>query len=228
MKYPEDFINKIIQGDCLEVMKDIPDKSVDLVLTDPPYNMNYSGRGLINKFGNFENDNLSEEEHSVWIKDILLQIERVLKADSSLYVWIDFRNYARFYNIINELFNIKNCIVWDKKSIGMGQCYRFQHEFCIYAQKGHVKLNTDKNFPDVWSLYREKDKYKHPTQKPVSLMYRCIKHSSKDGDVILDPFIGSGTTAVACKQLKRNFIGIEISPEYCKIAEQRLRQDLLI
>jgi len=68
MNYPDDFINKVIQGDCLEVMKDIPDKSVDLVVTDPPYNMDYSGRGKVNKFEGFNNDKLDEEEHSEWFK----------------------------------------------------------------------------------------------------------------------------------------------------------------
>jgi len=229
MKYPEDFINKVICGDCLEVLKDIPDKSIDLVVTDPPYNMNYSGRGkVINSFDGFENDNLDEEEHSKWFSNVLYELYRVLKDNTSIYIWIDFRNYARIYGLINELFKIKNCIVWNKESFGMGAYYRFQHEFCIFAIKGKPELNIGHNISDVWSFKRDViANYQHPTQKPIDCSFIPISHASKQNDIILDPFLGSGTTAVAAKQLKRNFIGIEISEKYCEIARKRLGQEVL-
>jgi len=228
MNYPDDFINKVINGDCLEVMKDIPDKSVDLVVTDPPYNMDYSGRGKVNKFEGFNNDKLDEEEHSEWFSKILSEFYRVLKEDSVIYIWIDFRNYARIYNLVKKLFSIKNCIVWDKRSIGMGQHFRFQHEFCIYAIKGNYKLENHK-IGDIWQLKRESVvNYQHPTQKPLGASYLPIKYSSKESDVVLDTFLGSGTTAIAAKQLNRNFIGIEISKDYCKIANERLRVETLL
>ncbi len=228
MKYPDDFVNKIICGDCLEVMKQIPDKSVDLVLTDPPYNMGYSGRGIVNKFTTFENDVMDEQAHTDWFNSILQQLNRVLKDNTSIYIYIDFRNYARIYSIVSKYFSIKNCIVWDKGSIGMGQHYRFQHEFIIYAIKGNFKLIIDKrNVSDIWQFNREPATfYQHPTQKPLYAMKKPLKHATIAGNIVLDPFLGSGTTAVACKELGRKYIGIEISPEYCKIANERLRQEV--
>ena len=124
--------NRIINSDCIEIMKELPDKSVDLIVTDPPYNMNYSGRGKVNSFENFKNDDLDEEEHSEWFDSILKELYRILKDDKAIYIWIDFRNYARIYNLVKKYFSIKNCIVWDKGSIGMGQHFRFQHEFLVF------------------------------------------------------------------------------------------------
>lgn len=215
--------NKIIQGDCLEILKSFPSQSIDLIVTDPPYNMAYSGRGKINLFDNFENDDLPESEHSAWFDDILSELYRVLKDNAGIYIYIDFRNYARIYPLVKKYFDIKNCIVWDKESIGMGQCFRFQHEFCIYAQKGTPVLNFEKkNIGDVWRFKREIEEYQHPTQKPLYAMYMPIVYSSKVGDIILDPFVGSGTTAMAAKQLGRRYIGIEISDKYCEVARQRV------
>jgi len=185
--------------DAMELLKQIPDESIDLVLTDPPYNMNYSGRGKDNEFKEFANDNLNEKEHSEWFNNILKEYYRVLKDNKSIYIWIDFRNYARIYNLVKELFDIKNCIIWDKKSIGMGQCFRFQHEMCIYAWKGKGELYLEKkNIPDIWQLKRDNvSEYNHPTQKPLSAMEKPILYSTKADDLILDVFMGSWTTAVA-------------------------------
>ncbi len=224
-------MNKIILGDCLEKLKELEDGSIDLIVTDPPYNLGYAGRGKINSFDVFANDNVDEEEHNKWFTLVLKEFYRLLKDDTGLYIWIDWRNYARFYMLISGYFDIKNCIIWDKKSIGMGHRFRFQHEMCIYAEKGKATLNLkEKNVPDVWSVYRVKEKYQHPTQKPQELMERCIEYSSKEGDVVLDPFVGSGTTCVAAKDLKRKYIGIELDEKYIKITNERLSgaQDKLI
>ena len=108
-------------------------------------------------------------------------------------------------------------------NFGMGQYYRFQHEFCIYAHRGKALLNNAGQQSDVWQIERDnKIVYSHPTQKPVSLMIRCIEDSSVSGDLILDPFLGSGTTLVAARQLGRRGIGIEIDRKYCEIAEKRI------
>lgn len=221
------YINKVIQGDCLEVMKELPAKCVDLVVTDPPYNMNYTGRGNINAFSGFDNDNLDADKHSLWFTNILNELYRILKDNTAIYVYIDFRNYARIYNLIAQYFNIKNCIVWHKNNFGMGQHYRFQHEFCIYAIKGKHKLSLEKrNISDVWQFSKEDvNSYKHPTQKPVSAMYKPIKYSSNIDSVVIDPFLGSGTTGVAATRLNRRFIGIEKEPKYCEIAQQRIEKE---
>ena len=217
-------INKIVNGDCLEVLEQVEDESVDLCIIDPPYNMDYHGRGKVNTFTEIKNDKMDDVAHSSWLKKVIEELYIRLKNDTAIYVFVDFRNYPRFYNVIKEYFDIKNCIVWDKCSIGMGQSYRFQHEFIIYAVKGKPQLNfTKKNVADILRLKRDSvADYVHPTQKPVELMEKLVQYSSNVGDTVLDCFAGSGSTLVASKRNKRNFIGVEIEEKYCKIIAERL------
>lgn len=224
----EPLLNKVHNVDCFELLGKLPDESIDLVVTDPPYNMGYSGRGKINEFDGFANDKLTPEQHTEWFDDVLAELYRVLKNNTAIYIFIDFRNYARLYGIVDKYFDIKNCIVWDKTSIGMGQCYRFQHEFIIYAHKGKPKLNFIKrNVSDVWHIKRANTRqYKHPTQKPVEVMALPVRYSSDAGNVVLDPFLGSGSLAVVCKDLGRHFIGAEIDKQYCEITETRLEKEI--
>ena len=217
-------INEIIKGDSLEVLKNIEDESIDLCIIDPPYNMDYHGRGKINKFTTIKNDNIDASDHSAWFTKITEGIYRKLKNDSAIYIFIDYRNYPRLYKVIGEYFDIKNCIVWDKGSIGMGQAYRFQHEFIIYAVKGKPKLNfVKRNVSDIIKVKRD-SVYVHPTQKPIELVEKLVLYSSNPGDLVLDCFAGSGSTLVASKKNKRNFIGIEIEEKYCKIIAERLNK----
>lgn len=176
-------LNSIYNADCLEALKFIPDKSIDLVVTDPPYNMDYHGRGKINSFEKFANDNLTEQQHTEWFEKVLTELNRVLKDNTAIYIYIDFRNYARIYPLVKKYFEIKNCIVWDKESIGMGMFYRFQHEFCIFGVKGKPQLYSEKrNLADVWHLKRDSSSsYDHPTQKPLSAVSLPIQHSSLMG-----------------------------------------------
>jgi DNA modification methylase len=220
----EDFINKVINDDCLNVLKNLPNECIDLCVTDPPYNMNYSGRGKINSFTTFENDNIDEDEHTKWFESILVELQRVLKNNTAIYIWIDFRNYPRIANVVKKYFDIKNCIIWDKMSIGMGQSYRFQHEFCIYAVKGNPPLNFEKrNVSDIWKVKRdESSEYFHPTQKPIELMEFSILYSSKPNDIVLDCFTGSGSSLIAAKRNNRQFIGVEIDENYYNICNQRI------
>jgi len=224
-------LNKVTKADCSEILPNIPNKSIDLVVTDPPYNMAYSGRGKTREqhFEGFDNDDMNPEEHSEWFFRILKELHRVLKDDTAIYIFIDFRNYARIYQLVNAFFDIKNCIVWNKKVFGMGQCYRFQHEFIIYAHKGKPTLRLPKkNVPDVWDIGKiNTQEYCHPTMKPIAVMALPIKHSSDKGGIVLDPFIGSGTTAMACKELDRNYIGIEIDEEYANFSNKRTNQQTL-
>ena len=120
-------------------MKTFPDKSVDLVLTDPPYNLDYTGR-VKGKFTKFDNDNLKENDYAEFVRLISLEIARVCKDDSAVYLFIDWRNYPIWSQNIAEFYApIKNCIVWAKPGMGVGQFYRFQHEFCIFSVRGGVQ-----------------------------------------------------------------------------------------
>lgn len=223
-------VNEIYQGDCLELMRQLPDGFVDLIVTDPPYNMDYHGRGERNQFDPLANDQLTSDEHSAWFTACLDQMHRVLADNSHIYIWIDWRNYGRVYELVARRFTIKNCIVWDKSSIGMGQRYRFQHEFCIFAEKGDGKeLKLEKrNVSDIWRCKRDATSdYQHPTQKPVDLIYPAITNSSEPDGLVLDPFSGSGTTCVAAKQAGRRYLGFELDPKYVDVARGRLRQGML-
>jgi len=218
LKYPDDFINKVICGDCLEVMKYIPDKSVDLVLTDPPYGIAYQQKNkpvMIGDYGNV-------------LGLVLPEFYRVLKDEGAVYIFTSFKMLSDWLYKFQSFFKMHNLLIWDKKKnsgLQMGSNYGFRYEMIFYGSKGLHKLNGYAD--DIIQIDKVKRRT-HPTEKPIELLERIIKLSSKENEVVLDPFLGSGTSAVACKKLKRNFIGIEINPEYCKIAEERLKQKPLL
>lgn len=244
-KYPEDFINKVIQGDCLEIIKQIPDKSVDLILTDPPYELDW--RQSIN-FKNRKSMFHHKEETQKWdlgvkelYKYIFKEFDRIVKDNGSviLFTRSEFITYAVDEAKKNN-FDSKATIVWHKtnpipqvrkknylSSIEtIWWCARFNEKKCDFTFN-FLTQNEMHNFFE-FPLCGGDERSEHPTQKPLKLMEKLVKiHSNKD-DLILDPFLGSGTTAVAAKNLHRNFIGIEKEAKYCEIARQRLRQGVLL
>ncbi len=189
---------KIIQGDCLEVMKTMPDKSFDLVLTDPPYGIGIAANPFRQKFEKQDWDS------AVPTKEYFDEIFRVSKEQV---IWGG--NYF-------DLPPSQGFFVWDKK-----QPRDFSSAMCEYAwssRQAPAKLYSE------WVVSVEKF---HPTTKPLGLM-TFILSFFPEAQTILDPFLGSGTTLVAAKQLNRNAVGIEISEDYCNIARQRLAQSVLI
>ena len=212
-------MNQIIQGDCLEVMKQMSDKCVDLVLTDPPYGINYNNNKLNRKSnsGNFED--IENDKGELNYSEIIKECQRIGKM-VIIFGAINFMKDLPYKGIwicwdkrtkieADKVFGSPFELAWCDKIGGYDKIYRVMH--------GGV-INADgKNSPRF-----------HPTQKPVELMKLILRDFSNENDTVLDCFLGSGTTAVACKQLNRNFIGIEISEKYCEIARQRLRQGLLL
>lgn len=186
-------LNKIICGDCLEVIKDIPNKSVNLILTDPPY---------------------PDIEKSFKIT----KIDFLKKFNCrQLIFWSAKCPFPLDYTAVH---------IWHKPNGRTGQHYERIFERNgnkVYRVFRHGVINSVVAAQMLGDIYT-----KHPTQKPIKLIKELIEKYSKKGDTILDPFLGSGTTAVACKQLNRNYIGIEINPKYYEIARQRLRQEVLI
>lgn len=224
MEYPKDYINKVICGDCLEVMKGIPDKSIDLVLTDPPYGMDYVSSRRKHKFEKIALDNNVD-----WFEEFIVQAYRVLKDDRHVYIFCNDYAISDFRTLMDKVgFTPKRTLVWVKNNHTSGDLegdYGNKTEFLLYAQKGRRELLGKRdtnvlNFGRVSTLT-------HPTEKPVDLCRYLINKSSDKGQTILDPFNGSGTTCRAAIDLQRNFIGIEISPGYCKLAEDRLKQGVL-
>jgi len=223
MKYPEDYINQIICGDCLEVMKDIPDNSVDMILTDPPYGIKKADWDIFNPI-------------------ILNEIYRVLKDGCALFMWFSQYRIGYIQEEISSRFNLKNIIVEQKRNMVVTTWDReklqIQWEPIFYAIKGKPariemtkrKFETKITVGDVWitttpqSNFRGNLKKEHPCQKSVKICEKAILLQSNKNDIILDPFLGSGTTAVACKELGRKYIGIELKQEYIDIANKRLRR----
>lgn len=213
---------KLLKGDCLELMKGIPDGSIDMILTDPPYGMDYQSNRRVKteKFRKMEND-----ETLKWLDDFATQSFRVMKENTSAYIFCSWHNVDLFKQAFQQKFKIKNIIVWVKNNHGSGDlkgAYAPKHEFIIFMHKGR-SLFRGKRVPDVVNIDKvTPSKMTHPTEKPIGINELFIKNNSDENSVILDPFMGSGSTGVAAKNLNRDFIGIELDEEYFKIAEKRI------
>lgn len=211
-------LNRIYNEDCLEGMKRIPGNTVDLVVTDPPYCIGTTSNG---QKGSWTDNNLIRPFFDAYFREL----KRVCKEKSELYIDTDWRTYPFLYPIMQKYFNIKNLIVWDYEWIKAGSHYRFSHEFIIYAIQGDVKRRFSASERDVWRIkpinFTSKEKL-HNAQKPLDLAQKMIVNSSNEGDVILDTFMGSGTTAIACINTNRNYIGFEIDENYYQTALRRI------
>src|SRR5574344_1294022 len=209
-------INKIYNADCLELMKQLPDKCVDLVLTDPPY-----GDGI--GYGRNAKEILGNETPEI-NKLIMPDLFRILKDDSTCYI---FSNW-KFCDLVKKWaeavgFTTKMLLVIVKNNIGMGFTFRNQYEVCWVFEKGNPEYNGQMS--NVLKMQHvQHDKETHPHQKHINLIQSLLKISNCGiaGGVVLDCFSGSGTTAVACHNLKLNFICIEKDYDYWKASVERL------
>lgn len=231
------YLNKIIQGDALEVLKGMPDECVDLVLTDPPYNL--KGVGNLKQKGDLQETNFGEWDKDFTPKKLLSECRRVLKSEGSVVIFCSDRLLLDYYPLLRNEWNYKATITWHKTNPAPSfrkVNYISSCEFILWAvNKRLEKCDYTFNFSQQKDMHNfvetpicgGKERTEHPTQKPLILISKLLRVHSNRGDLVLDPFLGSGTTAVAAKQLDRNFIGIEINPNYCEIARGRLRQDNL-
>jgi len=199
-------INKVHCGNSFELIKQMPSNSVDITITDPPYGMNFQSNHRKEKHKVIEND----DKFPVWF---LEEIFRVTKK--AVYV------FCRWDNL-KDMPKPKSVIAWVKNNWSMGD---LKHEhgrqweaICFYSMEEH---EFEKRIPDVIHANRTGNSL-HPTEKPVDLIRELIKCNK--GDLVFDPFMGAGTTVVACNQLNKEYIGIELDEEYCKIANNRLCQ----
>lgn len=215
-------LDKIYNEDCIEGMKRIPSDSINAIITDPPYCIGTTSNG---KKGSYNDNNLIKPFFEILFKEWV----RVCKEGAELYINTDWRTYPFLYPILQKYFQVKNLIVWDYEWIKAGSHYRFSHEFIIYAVKGEVKRRFSASERDVWRIrpinFTSPDKL-HNAQKPLELIDKMIRNSSVEGDVILDCFSGSGTTAVACINNKRHYICFEIDESYFQISLDRIRNVL--
>lgn len=241
MDLPEEFRNKIICGDCLEVMKTMPDNCIDLVVTSPPYNLKNStgngmkdGRGgkwagaaLVNGYSHYD-DNMPHEEYVEWQRNCLAEMFRLLKEDGAIFYnhkWRVQDGLLQDRQDIVQGLPVRQIIIWRRKGgINFNAGYFLPTYEVIYLiPKRKFKLAPKANaFGDVWEFTQEMGN-EHPAPFPVALIERII--SSTTANTILDPFSGSGTTAITAMGLKRNFVGIELSPDYVEKSEARIERN---
>ena len=215
-------LNRIYNEDCLEGMKRISGGSVDLIVTDPPYLINYSRHVKGHRFENkILNDN-NPELISKYIKECY----RILKNNSAMYMFASHKTVDFFkQELENTGFNVKNMIIWDKQRQGMGdtsKVFGFQYELIFFVSKGQPKIRG-KRLSDIWSFPKVVGRNQvHQNQKPIELIERCVTKHSNEGDVVFDGFMGSGTTAVAAMNTNRQYIGFELDEYYYNVAMKRL------
>jgi DNA modification methylase len=205
----------------------------DMIFTDPPYGMSYGGGraagstkkgALVKAHGMIINDDLQGNDLIALVRDAIATSSALMKEGGALYACFTWRTYAEFEAGLESCgHKVKACIVWDKKSIGLGNSnYRPQHEFIFYCGG---QWYGDKSESDVWHMSRgATGKYVHPTQKPVELVERALSNSSKAGDVVIDCFGGSGSTLIACEKNNRHSRLMELDPKYCDVIINRWQE----
>ena len=247
--YEEDNI-KLYQGDCLKVLKSIEDKSIDVIFADPPYFLSsggvscHSGKQVSVDKGKWD-ETLSTHDKLKFNRKWLKECRRVLKDNGTIWISGTFHNiYSVGVALELEGYSIINNITWQKPNPAPNlacRCFTNSTETILWARKQLTpkkkgkhyfnyelmkEINDNKQMKDVWLLNlpkKDEKKYgKHPTQKPISVLERILLASTKEGDLVLDPFNGSGTTGVACKMLNRKYIGIELDSEYLDLTIKRL------
>lgn len=252
MKEIDKYKNKIIKGDCIENLKNIPTNSIDLIFADPPYFMQTEGellrtdgtkfQGVEDEWDKFDGYNQYDEFCTQWLQEC----KRIMKKDASIWVIGAFQNIYRIGYIMQNMgFWILNDVIWAKTNPApnfAGTRFQNAHETMLWCTKDNKAkytfnyktmkyLNNNKQERSIWNIglcigsERIKDqngKKVHSTQKPEKLLYNVITSSSKPGDIILDPFFGTGTTGAIAKLTGRNYIGIEKEEEYIKVAQARI------
>ena len=246
----ENLINKVVEGDCVEVMKKIPENSVDVTFADPPFN-------LEKKYTSYY-DKHEDEEYLSWCKEWLSEMVRITKPTGSIFVHNVPKWLIYFGSYLNEIAIFRHWIAWDAMGPPLGKTLLPNHYGILYYVKsekfkfydirmihrrcrschwvlqdyGGKKSQMHQFGPlvsDVWTdihrIRHKKRRDEHPCQLPLHLLERLLLMSSDDGDIVFDPFIGTGTTAIAAKKLGRKFTGIDIDPKYVEIANKKLETE---
>ncbi len=213
---------KLMQGDCLELMKEIPDKSVDMVLTDPPYGIDFQSvwkKDKSKRMPKIMNDKKP-------FTDFIPFLERVLKPTGCVMIFTRWDVQQSFIDAMTESSIPPNsCLVWDKKIHGMGDLRRAfgsRHEDILFHAEHDFRFQGKRPVDVVECQRVSPSKLMHPNEKPVLLLEDLICKCCPVGGGVLDLFMGSGSTGVACINTNRNFIGMELDEHYFRIAEERI------
>ncbi|AUR89489.1 DNA methylase [Vibrio phage 1.123.O._10N.286.48.F3] len=210
----------LMHGDCLERMKEIETGSVDMILTDPPYGMDLMPQRASAKF---HNNKIKNDDHLSWCDAFFIESYRVTKKDTASMFFCNHYCVSEFIASSKKAgYEVKNLIVWDKGHFGMGGNWRPSHEMILVCVKGRFVTHS-RNLKTIIKFKKvHHSRASHPTEKPIDLLEHLIFEPDYDPLVVLDPFMGSGSTGVAAKKLNRNFIGIELDKGYFDIAKERI------
>jgi modification methylase len=240
MKTIKYFLNKVIVGDALETLKTIPDETIDITVTSPPYNKRNKTHGWLvtrEKYSNYD-DYLAEDKYQEWQIELLNELERVTKPGGSVFYnhkirWDDGKLIHPFEWVSKSKWNIRQEIIWDRMIAANMRGWRFwQVDEKIYWLNKPVEnyligkeiKPKHAKFSSIWRMKPEPRNENHPAPFPLGLPLRAIfSILERKGKVVLDPFAGTGTTLVAAKILGHNYIGIDVSKDYAQIARARLR-----
>lgn len=214
LSFKQKYLNKIVNGNSLKLLKTFPSYSVDLVITDPPYGDN----GVYGK----EKTKIIGNENPTTTLNSIFEIYRVLKRNSVAYIFFAIKHYSLIEKFIlgYTKFKIRDVLIWDKVNHGRGFGFRYRYEAIFVLEKGKPKYNQ-RGTPNLLTISKIYNPH-HPHEKPQKLIDILVQQSSRKKDIILDPFAGSGAILKAAKRLQRNFIGIEIDFNYYQIAKKRL------
>ncbi len=244
------YIDQLFNEDAISGLDRIPDGSIDLILTDPPY-------GLGKDYGN-DSDKQASAEYLAWTERWIDAVLPKLKPTGSLYIFLTWRYSPEIFVMLKQRMTMLNEIIWDRRVPSMGGSVRnftSVHDTIGFFSKGKghyfdldaVRIPYDAvtkkarsrsifvgakwlelgyNPKDVWSVSRlhkeDPERADHPTQKPLEIIERMVRASCPPGGIVLDPFMGSGTTAIAARRCGRHFVGFELNPDYCQIIQDRL------
>lgn len=215
--------HRVICGDAtkLETFKTLlEDTKVNLVVTDPPYNVNYEGSA-----GKIKNDNMENDKFYQFLFNSFVNMEQAMADDASIYVFHADTEGLNFRKAFQDAgFYLSGCCIWKKPSLVLGRSpYQWQHEPCLYGwkKKGKHKWYAGRKETSVWEFEKPKKNADHPTMKPIALLAYPIKNSSMTNSLVLDPFAGSGSTLIACEQTGRVCYAIELDEKYCDVIVKR-------
>ncbi len=230
----------IYNADCVEAVGEVG--PFDLVITDPPYasggrrdaeRMAIKSMTRLDDDSWFSHDTLSTWGFTWFMRNLFVRVARIVPKGTHVYCFTDWRQAPNVYAILESAgLLVNNCLVWDKGPGALSPYWRGAHENIVFASAGTPAAMLTRGVYETATVLHHKrvvkphsDRSKHPTEKPLSLILQIL--AAVPGDVVFDPFLGSGTTLVAAKQLGRRAIGIEINEEYCEMAVRRLSQEVL-
>ena len=232
--------HRLLCGDSSKasaLRKLITNNKVHLFFTDPPYNVDYYGGNRpqpekarpkqSRQWKKIYSDNLNQNEYTKWLGAILRNASKFLAAGAGVYIWNGHRQFGPMHQLLESIGIKVSCVItWSKESFAIGYGdYNQQTEFCLYGwleNNGAHKWYGPTNESTLWQIHRCPTKeYKHPTQKPLEFSERAMRNSSRRGQIVLDTFLGSGTTLIAAERLSRRCFGIEIDPHYCDVIVRR-------